>query len=198
MLMVLISSINSFNMPNAFAAENKDFVALDLSPGKNIYGKYFNLKGITVDNQKGDGGTQFLNNAQLMVTCPNGRGSGISTTLQYNFAIPVDQGNKTIKISKDSETYDIKAYKVSAAASPAKLLLIIEQGSGNTMIAPTSYSEIPTAMSHVIKIQNNQDAMRHNGTANALFLDGHVAGLNRTDTNYTLSKDTLERWFTLK
>ena len=38
MLMVLISSINSFNMPNAYAAENKDFGELvEIGGGRKIY-----------------------------------------------------------------------------------------------------------------------------------------------------------------
>ena len=47
-------------------------------------------------------------------------------------------------------------------------------------------------------MQTSNGFVRHGGTAFALFLDGHVSGLSLTDTDYAQSKDTLDRYFTLK
>ena len=179
-----------------FSAEKKEFVALDLSPAKAVYRPYFNLKGMRVDDQKGEGNEVFLADEQIMTKCPNGRGSGITTTLQYNFVQPIGYGGKTVKAGKDN--VDVKAYKITDAASPGKLLLIIEQGSGNALVAPNSTSDISTSLGAVRKIQTEADAIRHSGIANALFLDGHVANLTLADTDYSKSKETLDRWFTLK
>jgi prepilin-type processing-associated H-X9-DG protein/prepilin-type N-terminal cleavage/methylation domain-containing protein len=188
-----------------FAADNKDFVALDASNGKAAYEKYFALKSLAMDNQK-DGTIVRIGGQEAMTKCPNGKGSGVTTTLQYNFAIPFDRGDVIVKVPKaDGTVNDIKSYKVSAASSPAKLLLMIEQGDGNSQIAPADASKIETEMKKVRKIQleptdGSESIVRHGGSANALFLDGHVSSMSLKDTDYKNadSKERLERCFRLK
>lgn len=91
-------------------------------------------------------------------------------------------------------------YTVNEAASPSQLLLMIEANT-NSQIRPTTTGGIKTALEasqSVRHIQTVSGFTRHGGLANALFLDGHVASLTLNDTDYTVSPDKLNRWFTLR
>ena len=96
---------------------------------------------------------------------------------------------------------NINGYKISDAAAPAKLLLMIEQSTAGTQITvPQTKGDISGGMNQVRKNQNTAGFIRHAGIANALFLDGHVAGLSLTETDYSNaeSKAKLDRWFQIK
>ena len=149
------------------------------------------------------GTSNALYPTQAFATCPNGMNNDNNLNgaiRQYSFAVPLNVESKPgIFFGTSSNGY---FYKQSDAAAPAQLLLMIEQNNGQDLIDPNSQGGIDGALKspRVRRVQLDAGYIRHGGVANALFLDGHVAGLSPTDTDYSNSesKKKLDRWFTLK
>ncbi len=158
-------------------------------------------RAMIVESEK-DGLSRNLKPYEAFTVCPTGINGGntIGGTRQYNFAIPVGLAARSAAIFGVGGTQ--YSYRASEAASPAQLLLMIEMNN-NSPLKPTSLSGIQSEIERdgsVRTIQTKEGYVRHGGLANALFLDGHVRSLSRTELDYSNSnsKPVLERWFTLQ
>ncbi len=157
-------------------------------------------KGMLPEQEK-DGVVNAKRPYEAFSVCPTGiNGSGNSTggKRQYNFVIPIGLNLKSGRVFGFYET--AYYYQVSDASAPAHLLLMIEMND-NAALKPGTVSGIKAELEKnqsVRWIQKQPTYVRHSGVANALFLDGHVSGLSLSDTDYSQSKEKLERWFTLK
>jgi prepilin-type N-terminal cleavage/methylation domain-containing protein/prepilin-type processing-associated H-X9-DG protein len=166
-----------------------------------IYDAYFSAKSMIVDDATRGTASRDLRPTEAMTQCPNGLNGGNGSNRQYAFVVPVGLAAKDARIfGTFTPNY---YYGMGDASSPAKLLLMIENDQGGTQVRvqPQSLGDIKTELNtKVVPVQKTTDRIRHGGIANALFLDGHVAGLNISDTDYdnTESKEKLNQWFTLK
>ena len=168
-----------------------------------IYDNYLNPKGLEmkVEDATNNTSSRNLKPTEAMTQCPNGLNGGNGQNRQYAFVVPLGLA------TKDARVFGLFTpqyyYRMGDAAAPAKLLLMIENDAGGTQIVvrPQSQAEIKTELNtKVVPVQKTDGRIRHGGVVNALFLDGHVAGLNISDTDYdnTESREKLTQWFTLK
>lgn len=156
--------------------------------------------GMVVEDAKNSASSRSLKPTEAMTQCPNGINGGNGNNRQYAFVVPIGVADKNAKLFGLSS--NAPYYKISEASSPAQLLLMIENNQGGTQVVlkPLNLGGIKTEVEKAVKpLQTNADYIRHGGQAMALFLDGHVAGLSTTDTDYnnSQSKLKLDRWFSL-
>ncbi len=166
-----------------------------------IYDPYFSAKSMIVDDATRGTASRDLRPTEAMTQCPNGLSGGNGSNRQYAFAVPIGLATKDARLFGNANPQYY--YGMGDAAAPAKLLLMMENDAGGTqvVIRPASAGDIKTELNtKVVPVQKTADRIRHGGIANALFLDGHVAGLNISDTDYdnTESREKLTQWFTLK
>ncbi len=160
-------------------------------------------KGMMVEDARNNTMSRDLRPTEAMTQCPNGLNGGNGSNRQYAFVVPIGVTSKSAGIFGFHNSVQKDYYRVADAAAPGQLILMIEQNQGGTQVVlkPENLSGIQAELdSKVRPLQRNSGQIRHGGIANALFLDGHVAGLNLSDTDYGVaaSKDKLDRWFTLK
>ena len=193
------------NIVNNCANDYKNNIPLFYqAPSGFIFDPYItSSKGMMVEDAKNNTTSRSLKPTEAMTQCPNGLNGGNGSNRQYAFVVPIGVSPKSASVFGFGKTDEKYFYRTGDAAAPAQLLLMIEQNQGGTqtVIKPENLSGIPTELtSKVHPVQRSSGQIRHGGIANALFLDGHVAGLNTADTDYDTaeSKGKLERWFTLK
>jgi len=96
----------------------------------------------------------------------------------------------------------LSGYLITEAATPSQLLLMVESHSLGGNNAYTVDNPAGSWDEHVKPMQTNTDRrlVRHDGLANALFLDGHVASLTLSQTMYSnpVNRPNMVRWFTLR
>jgi len=193
------------NAVGLLANDYKGHVALfyksDASTTTFIYDPYLNRGKLMVDNVSAGGNTRELLPTEAMTQCPNGLKGGSTTTgqdRQYAFVIPKGLTKRTSgTLQKTNADY---YFLMNEAASPAKLAFMVESAESGTS-AVIEGDDISTQLStNVRKTQTTEGWIRHGGVAHVLFLDGHVAGLSTTDTNYsdTTSKRNWDQWTKLK
>jgi prepilin-type N-terminal cleavage/methylation domain-containing protein/prepilin-type processing-associated H-X9-DG protein len=166
-----------------------------------IFDAYFNSGGGT-EIEESSGKVTFNKSAtKKFWGCPtNINGGNTLTASQYAFVAPLGYSNKTIVMLGGSVS---RSYSISDAASPSKLLLMIEVKNGSNSLDINTAGDIATILNggtSTRPMQTEDGYVRHGGTANALFLDGHVSGLSLTETDYSIpeSKLTMDRYFSLK
>jgi prepilin-type processing-associated H-X9-DG protein len=89
---------------------------------------------------------------------------------------------------------------MSTASNPSRLLLMVEtQSPADSMITVDNGGASFT--DHVRPMQTNtmDSLVRHGGSVNVVFLDGHVSTYSFSETNYSdaQNKVVMDRWFTL-
>ena len=184
---------------NLCANEHKTNVALFFTGGTFTYDTY--LDRAKAKSVTSDGGDVTKKNVwAAMSICPTGinGGSTLGAVTQYAFVIPVGLQAKSGRIFGNYETCYF--YRTSEAAAPSQLLLMIEVANQRSF-NPGTLGGIKAAIEGadgVKKMQTTPKYVRHGGIAHGLFLDGHIGSLTPSDTDYSQSKDTLERYFTLK
>ncbi len=155
---------------------------------------------MVVEDAKNSTSSRSLKPTEAMTQCPNGLNGGNGSNRQYAFVVPIGVADKDARLFGFFGTQK-PYYKISDASSPAQLLLMIENNLGGTqtVLKPQNLGGIKTELDKVRPLQTSADQIRHGGQAMALFLDGHVAGLSVTDTDYTnaQSKLKLDQWFSL-
>ena len=183
---------------NLCANDYKSNIALFFKADTFTYGDYMTGKNMMVEASTGTISNRAVLDA--MSICPTGINgdNSLNSVKQYAFVVPVGVSEKNAKVFGVSGNQYF--YKASDAATPAKLLLMVEVAN-MTVVKTPAIGDIKTAIeadNSIRKMQTKETYIRHGGTAHALFLDGHVGGLNTADTDYTQSKDLLDRYFSLK
>lgn len=95
----------------------------------------------------------------------------------------------------------ISCFHIGDAASPPRYALMIETHSpANTAITIDNPGASYTTHVRPMQVNANANLVRHSGSTNVLFLDGHVASYPLAETDYSVSanKQMMDRWFTLK
>lgn len=185
-----------------FSNDNKNLVALYLSAAgtqtptdgspsydPKIYARYFSQSNMLMPDGRS------LSSQLVMSRCPCE--SDLSLFRNYGFGLPTGYRNIPAT-SIGLQGVSIPGYNVNEAANPPQLLLMIE-------LCPQFYGQITVnngseLATKVIPMMTVDGQIRHNGNANALFLDGHVAGYSTSQLDYTntQNKAQLDRWFSLK
>lgn len=162
------------------------------------YDPYITTSRAMIVEEEKDGFSRALRPSEAMAYCPTGiNGGNTLGARHYAFVVPIGLTEKRAPMFSLSTAY---YYRQNEAASPSQLLLMIEANT-NSQIRPMTTGGIKSALeaSHSVRhIQTVSGFTRHGGIANALFLDGHVASLTLNDTDYTVSSEKLDRWFTLR
>ena len=94
----------------------------------------------------------------------------------------------------------ISYYNVSTATNPSRLLLMIEtQSPSDSMITVDNAGASFTDNVSPMQTNTTDSLVRHGGSVNIVFLDGHVSTYSFAETNYSdaQNKVTMDRWFTL-
>jgi prepilin-type processing-associated H-X9-DG protein/prepilin-type N-terminal cleavage/methylation domain-containing protein len=189
------------------ANDRKGMVPLSNAIGSDqqIYGDYFGQK--TMINVYGESRPS----QEVMSRCPNDpiidKNDPQYRARSYTFARPtlgVPSGVKSL----DPTSYGMNAgsslsgYSINDATSPSQLVLMVESHSLGGNNAYTVDNPSASWDEHVKPMQTNTDPrlVRHNGLANILFLDGHVASYTQGQTNYSSPalRPSMMRWFTLR
>jgi prepilin-type processing-associated H-X9-DG protein len=118
---------------------------------------------------------------------------------QYAFVVPATTGPSKPTVTLLGVSVS-KYYSLSEVSAPSKLVLMIEAKNGSNNVDVPAAGGIKAALeagNGVRSMQTEVGYVRHGGNAMAVFVDGHVAALSLTDTDYTLSKDKLDGQFSL-
>lgn len=94
----------------------------------------------------------------------------------------------------------ISCYNVANAANPARLVLMIEtQSPTESLITVDNGNSSFTDNVRPMQTNTNYGLVRHGGSVNVLFLDGHVATYSFSQTDYSdaQNKVVMDQWFTL-
>ncbi len=164
------------------------------------YDPYITSSKSLSTQQEKDGAAAVSNPSRAFAWCPtgiNGLGGNNLNQRHYSFVVPIGLRSRPAPMFKVGTSF---YYSSIDAAAPSQLLLLIEANT-NSSINPNTTSGINTALTASDSVRHIQTAtgfIRHSGLANALFLDGHVASLTLTDTDYSVSSERLNRWFSLK
>ena len=189
-----------------FANDNKGMVALYNKSGTDqlLYSQYFGQLYMV------DGYGNKVMAQVAMAQCPVAVAAKLPTTdanyraRDYAFVKPVGSNKKIIgaSVGLPLET-GIDAYNLSESASPSRLILMAE------IFAPTNdhfvidcSSGASALQSPVQAMQINADSslVRHGGSANMLWLDGHVSTVGSADTMFTnpANRTLMTSWVTLR
>jgi prepilin-type N-terminal cleavage/methylation domain-containing protein len=183
------------------ANDYKSNIALFFRADPFTYAPYLNsAKNMNVTAQ--DGRVSHRSTIDAMSICPTGINgdNSLNSVKQYAFVVPIGVGQRPANVFGLPNGTNAYFYKASEAAAPAKLLLMVEV-SNQTVVRPDTLAGIQAAVASgdsIRKMQINEGYVRHGGIAHGLFLDGHIGALTRADTDYALSKDLLDRYFSLK
>ncbi len=168
---------------------------------KYILDTYFNSGGNTVIEESSGKVTDNKSATKAFWGCPTGiNGGNTLTASQYAFVVPIGASRTATMILGQSVS---NSYSVTDASSPSKLILMVEVKNGANNLDVANTGAIQTALeggNGVRSMQTSDGYVRHGGTANALFLDGHVSALSLSDTDYTNAdaKVALDRYFSLR
>ncbi|MEY4487500.1 MAG: hypothetical protein RIQ79_8 [Verrucomicrobiota bacterium] len=180
-----------------------DFKKDPIDTNKYLLDSYFNSGGNTVVEESSGKTTDNKTATKAFWGCPTGINGGATLTAsQYAFVIPIGASRPAVAVTILGASVS-NFYSITDSSSPAKLLLMIEVKNGSSPLDTKTTADIQgqlTGANAVTSMQTSDGFVRHGGTANALFLDGHVSGLTVSDTDYTNtdSKVSLERYFSLK
>ncbi len=177
-----------------------DFAKDSTGTGSYILDTYFNSGGNTVVEDTSGKTTDNKYATRAFWGCPTGINGGSTLTApQYGFVVPsgVSTTKPAIMLFGVSVS---KYYSLTEVSSPSKLVLMIEvkNGANRVDVAAGGVKSALEASNGVRSMQQEEGYVRHGGTALALFLDGHVSGLSLVDTDYTASKEKLDRSFSLR
>ena len=193
-----------------FSNDHKGLVALynnlgGGTPSPQIYSPYFSQTKMI------DPAGQARSSQEVMSRCP----VAITDTSDTNFrarcyAFVRGGGVNGPGIKRvDSSVFGltpgtlIPAYNIGDAAAPSRYPMMMEthtpQNNAITIDAITGANGFDQ---YVRPVQVNSDAqlVRHGGSANFVFLDGHVASFSASDTDYSVpaNKPIMDQWFKLK
>jgi prepilin-type N-terminal cleavage/methylation domain-containing protein/prepilin-type processing-associated H-X9-DG protein len=183
---------------NLCANDYKQNIPLFFRQDPFTYAPYMSSgKNMTVEAETGATSNRTVIDA--MSICPTGinGGNSLNSVKQYAFVVPIGVSLRPGGVFGVGDCY---FYRAADAAAPAKLLLMVEV-SNQVTVNPGSLGGIKTAIeanNSIRQMQTKDTYIRHGGISHGLFLDGHVGSLTTTDTDYTLSKETLDRYFSLK
>ena len=189
------------NAARLFSNDHKGFIALynNLGTGADIYSAYFNSTGSMTAP---DGTSKKAQ--EVMSRCPSGIVDSTNPDFrsrQYAFVRPAGYRRiDSINFGLATGTL-ISTYSVSEASSPSRLILMIEvQPASTGMITVDDANASYTTNVRPMQVNANSTLVRHGGSVNAVFLDGHVGSYSTGDTNYTdpAVAPIMDRWFSLR
>lgn len=185
-----------------FSADYKGLIALYVSAAgvqtptdgtpsfdPKIYARYFSQPNMLLPDGRS------VSSQLVMSRCPSE--SDLSLYRNYGFGRPT--GSRSVAATAFGlQGSAISAYNVNEAANPSRLLLMIE-------LAPASYGQVTVdnggqLATKVVPMATVDGQIRHNGNANAVFLDGHVVSYSSSQLDYSnaVNKAQIDRWFTLQ
>lgn len=169
---------------------------LDLGSGTVIYSPYFSQKTMILPD-----GT-LKSSQELMSRCPTAPKDATDPNYMrrcYGFARPNDipWNQHNLNMFGSTVNKPITAYNVAQSVAPSRQLLMIEVAPGNDGALVDRGDQL-AAKVRPIQIDNSK--LRHGGTVNAVFVDGHVETLSASRTNYEAEENVaiIDRWFLLK
>lgn len=169
-----------------------------------LYSPYFSQKFMVTP-----GGDRVL--SQIFLSrCPVATAAGLPTSdpnfrsRDYAFVRPVDYNTQKTFTGANfgiSDTNKIYYYNLSEALSPSRLILMAEIHAADN--AHTLITSTGDFTSNVQRMQVNTvtpSVVRHSGSANVLFLDGHVGTLSSSQTDFAMpaNKPVITSWLTMK
>jgi prepilin-type N-terminal cleavage/methylation domain-containing protein/prepilin-type processing-associated H-X9-DG protein len=189
-----------------FANDSKGMIALYNKSGTDqlLYSQYFGQLYMV------DGYGNRVMAQVALAQCPISVAAKLPTTdtnyraRDYAFLKPVGTTKKILGSSIGLPLEPgIDAYNLSDAATPSRLILMSE------VFAPTNDHFVIDCSSGASALQSPVQAMqvnantsliRHSGSANILWLDGHVNTLSSSDTMFTnpANKTLMTSWVTLR
>lgn len=184
---------------NLCANDYKSHIALFFRSDPFSYAPYLdNARSMNVTSSTGVVSNRSTIDA--MSVCPTGINgdNSLSSVKQYAFVVPVGVTARNAKLF--GVFTDQYYYRISDASAPAKLLLMVEVAN-QINVVPGTLGGIQTAINganSIRKMQSTRDFIRHGGIAHGLFLDGHIGALSTSDTDYSLSKEKLDTYFSLR
>ena len=168
----------------------------DLGTDTKIYSPYFSQANMILPD-----GT-VKSSQELMARCPTATSDVTDPNFIrrcYGFGRPNDTPWNQHNLNKFGSPVDkkITAYNIGQAATPSRLLLMIEVAPGNDGALVDRGDQLATK---VRPIQIDSAKLRHGGALNAVFLDGHVETLSAGQTSYDTPENVaiIDRWFKLK
>lgn len=178
-----------------------DYAKDSTGTGSYILDTYFNSGGNTVIEDTSGKATDNKYATRAFWGCPTGINGGATLTApQYAFVVPT--GVSTTKPSITLFGVSVaKYYSLTEVSSPSRLVLMIEVKNGANRVDVPAAGGVKSALeasNGVRSMQQEDGYVRHGGTSLALYLDGHVSGLSLVDTDYTASKEKLDRSFSLQ
>ena len=99
-----------------------------------------------------------------------------------------------------TDTSLISVYNINTAANPAQYAMMIETHSpGDNAITVDDAGASYTTNVLPMQVNATSSLVRHSGSVNVVFLDGHTASFTRAQTDYSVSanKQVMDRWVTL-
>lgn len=177
-----------------------DFAKDASGTGSYILDSYFNSGGNTVVEDTSGKTTDNKYATRAFWGCPTGiNGGNTLTAPQYAFVVPIGVSPTKPSITLFGVSVS-KYYSLTEVSSPSKLILMIEAKNGSSRVDVTTggIDSALKASNGVRSMQQEDGYVRHGGTALALYVDGHVTGLSLVDTDYTASKEKLDRSFSLQ
>jgi prepilin-type N-terminal cleavage/methylation domain-containing protein/prepilin-type processing-associated H-X9-DG protein len=186
-----------------FANDNKGMVALYNKSGIDqfLYSQYFG-QAYMLD---ADGNKTMAQ--VVMARCPVSAASKLPISdseahdRDYIFVKPIGATKKIpgASVGLPLET-GIDAYNLSESASPSRLILMAEgRATNNSHYVIDSAASFSTTVQSM-QINKNPDFVFHSGSANMLWLDGHVGALKSSESDFSnpLNKPIITAWLTLK